>query len=289
MRGRVKDPEHLIDKIIRKKKLDPNSALQYSLTTYKKEVTDLVGIRALHLFKEDWFLLDRHIRSRWHVNMRPDSLPKAYVRMGDPDPTTLDYKRWGLETTDHPRGYRSVHYVVKEDNDWVEIQLRTLLEESWSEIDHRMQYPHNGSRSGAQYFFIFNRLIGAADEMGWFIQRYWNALNSRQDEDLQEEALVSALLPREIARLSKILATEQSTVEQAIGLRRGADGKTNDDDKSYLNWKDARSKAEEDTEFTRRMANSLMGTTETGRSLGNILYAGAAARWRLACSPPQMV
>ena len=51
---RVKDTKHLIEKIIRKnpKYLEAGNAL--SLNNYEREITDLMGIRILILFKEDW-------------------------------------------------------------------------------------------------------------------------------------------------------------------------------------------------------------------------------------------
>ena len=51
---RVKDTKHLIEKIIRKnpKYLETGNAL--SLENYEREITDLMGIRLLLLFKEDW-------------------------------------------------------------------------------------------------------------------------------------------------------------------------------------------------------------------------------------------
>ena len=51
---RVKDTKHLIEKIIRKnpKYLGAGDAL--SKNNYEKKITDLMGIRILLLFKEDW-------------------------------------------------------------------------------------------------------------------------------------------------------------------------------------------------------------------------------------------
>lgn len=51
-----------------------------------------------------------------------------------------------------------------------EIQVRTIFEEAWSEIDHTIRYPYNlDNPVFSQFLFIFNRLAGSADEMGTFI------------------------------------------------------------------------------------------------------------------------
>ena len=52
LKVRIKNPEHLIAKIIRKKLKSPE--LTFDVTSYEERITDLIGIRALHLFKGDW-------------------------------------------------------------------------------------------------------------------------------------------------------------------------------------------------------------------------------------------
>jgi len=53
----------------------------------------------------------------------------------------------------------------------VEIQVRTILEEAWSEIDHTIRYPYgDGKRTLSPCLLFLNRLLGNADEMGSFIK-----------------------------------------------------------------------------------------------------------------------
>lgn len=49
--SRVKDPEHLIAKIIRKKQDNYSKYSKLDKTNYEKFITDLIGIRCLVLFK----------------------------------------------------------------------------------------------------------------------------------------------------------------------------------------------------------------------------------------------
>ena len=53
IRYRVKDAEHLLAKIIRKKQNNHKKYRDLDKTNYEKFITDLIGIRCLVLFKED--------------------------------------------------------------------------------------------------------------------------------------------------------------------------------------------------------------------------------------------
>ncbi len=164
---RVKDTKHLIEKIIRKNPeyLDAGNAL--SLNNYEREITDLMGIRILLLFKEDWLNIHNYLMERYKTVLLEE--PFAYVREGD---DTHLYENKVKIKKEKP--YRSVHYVIKSDKGLaIEIQVRTLYEEAWSEIDHKLRYPYNlANEMLNNYINIMNRLTGMGDEMGSFIHNY---------------------------------------------------------------------------------------------------------------------
>ena len=59
---RVKDPDHLIEKIQRK-----TTAGRYiTIDNYSSEITDLVGIRVLHVFKDGWKEIDNYLRKKYN-------------------------------------------------------------------------------------------------------------------------------------------------------------------------------------------------------------------------------
>jgi ppGpp synthetase/RelA/SpoT-type nucleotidyltranferase len=166
---RVKDPEHLIQKIIRKK-LD-DSSLDFSVENYRTNITDLIGIRALHLFKEDWIQIHDFITGKWELREKPI----ANIRKGDSESFINEFKERGCEIKEHRFGYRSIHYLVQSQPTrnlhLAEIQVRTIFEEGWSEIDHRIRYPYDMDNPIlSQSLFIFNRLAGSADEMASFVR-----------------------------------------------------------------------------------------------------------------------
>ena len=164
---RVKDTKHLIEKIIRKnpKYLEVGNAL--SLKNYEQEITDLMGIRILLLFKEDWLEVHNYLMEKYKTVVLEE--PFAYVREGD---DTHLYENKIEIRKEKP--YRSVHYVIQSDKGVaIEIQVRTLYEEAWSEIDHKLRYPYNlANEMLANYINIMNRLTGVGDEMGTFIHSY---------------------------------------------------------------------------------------------------------------------
>lgn len=173
VRRRVKKPEHLLEKIIRKGK--KYLELKINVNNYRVIITDLIGIRVLHLFKMDWLAIHEEIMHLWDVK----ETPQVNIRKGDND--GVDFEKMveeaGCELIIRKYGYRSVHYLIgaplnKNQEILVEVQVRTVFEEAWSEIDHKIRYPYDTQNEIlSEYLAIFNRIVGSADEMGSFIKK----------------------------------------------------------------------------------------------------------------------
>ena len=179
VRYRIKDPEHLIGKIIRKKIIEKDSNI--TLENYKDEINDLIGLRALHLFKEGWETINDYIKQTWNLKQKP----VANYRKGDSESNISFYQEKGCDTKEHKYGYRSVHYLIEtqpaKQKYFAEIQVRTIFEEAWAEIDHTIRYPYDLENPiFYQFLLILNRLSGSADEMGSFIQYLKEELASRE-------------------------------------------------------------------------------------------------------------
>lgn len=140
LKVRMKDESHLKEKISRKlkngKELTPANILS--------AINDIAGIRVLHVhgkqFKQIHELIMRHANSKTVYQLHED--PKAYT--WDPDSVKY-FQKLGIEVELKETYYTSVHYVVKPNatsQTYCEIQVRTLLEETWGEMDHAMNYPH---------------------------------------------------------------------------------------------------------------------------------------------------
>ena len=169
VKSRIKDPDRLIEKIIRKtedRKLKYGEDFQFTLDNYKNEINDLIGIRVIHIFKDQWQDIHEFITKTWKVIE-----VTANVREGD---NTKKFEELDIEVRSRISGYRSVHYLVEfyPTNEKViaEIQVRTIFEEGYGEIDHRLRYSHvEIPEILKSNLLLFNRIAGSADEMASLI------------------------------------------------------------------------------------------------------------------------
>jgi ppGpp synthetase/RelA/SpoT-type nucleotidyltranferase len=217
VRVRIKNAKNLVRKVLRKRIEDASRDIRFE--NYRQEITDLIGIRALHLYKEDWLGIHGFVKEEWKI----EETPIAYIREGDSSQLTKSYEESGCEVKLHPRKYRSVHYLVNCPLSKIptvaEVQTRTLFEEAWSEIDHQINYPETvGDEVVAHYLELFNRYAGSADEMGSFLQIL---VANLQLQDLQSERIKAerdeALQKMEEAvNKSKMSETEKAELEEQL-------------------------------------------------------------------------
>lgn len=99
LKFRVKDPEHLLEKIIRKKLED--TSLHIRPLNYHETITDLIGVRALHLFKKDGMPIHEFITGNWELK----ETPTANIRKGDSNEMTKQFTDYGCVIKEHPFGY----------------------------------------------------------------------------------------------------------------------------------------------------------------------------------------
>ena len=179
---RVKDPEHLIDKAIRKR-ADKDDGRIITKDNYLDEIDDFIGLRILHLFKNDWEPVCKDILERFEFKEKP----KAYYREGDSEEYLKRCEELGLEPKAKKAGYRSIHFIAKVPffgrEFKCEIQVRTIFEDAWSEIDHLVRYPNNTDNELLNnYLLMFNSLAAQADDMGTFLMAMKTSLAAMQKE-----------------------------------------------------------------------------------------------------------
>ena len=73
-RYRTKTTEHLLEKVVRKKRENPEKFAKLDHTNFHKYATDLIGIRVFFLYREDWIHFHRYITSRFEND------PALYIR-----------------------------------------------------------------------------------------------------------------------------------------------------------------------------------------------------------------
>lgn len=138
--SRIKRPEQVVDKILRKPArfpagIDPVSFLH---------MYDTIGVRILVYFLSHLPLIDREIRSSGLFDISVEEPPVAYMSPERARLLSLDH----LQVEEKESGYRSVHYTLRlrqstvagEKRPWFELQVRTLAQDLWSSLEHHLGY-----------------------------------------------------------------------------------------------------------------------------------------------------
>ena len=166
-RFRVKKIDSLLVKIVKKKAfLSKEIQEDYDIEKYRnldasnyfKIITDISGIRILIRYREQWrqvheWLWDRYYKGdEWYLHDFVKDYktnegkafiaekPKVYYRNQQ---YRMFYEQIGKDIFDFrlsDEGYNSMHYLVNVDGKYIEIQLRTILDEAWGECTHDIVY-----------------------------------------------------------------------------------------------------------------------------------------------------
>ena len=155
---RVKDKEHLIEKIIRKSIENPDFIETYK--DYGKSVKDLIGMRALHLFKENWIDIHNFLSENWEFY----TTPRANYKKGDPQRLLDMYSAVGCELNEHRNGYRSIHYhlLIKPGRQEMvaEVQeMRAKVVQSEAEVPRAMAEAFRNGKLGVMDYYNMMNVI----------------------------------------------------------------------------------------------------------------------------------
>ena len=217
VRWRTKDPVHLLTKIVRKrkeaieKKDSTSKYLSINENNYKKIITDLIGLRAIYLFKFQWKLVDNFICNNFKINHdekiviyhAPEDDLKFYYEDGyekEVSGARLEYSRQKKSSK-----YRSTHYIIEANfpHDFkLEIQIRSILDEAWGEIDHFIRYPdHQNDEDLQRKMTILNGAINGCEELATnYIEDFQNkTLEVVKDIFLEEELAAGHVDQEELA------------------------------------------------------------------------------------------
>lgn len=176
VRSRIKPVSAIIEKCMRKRQ-DP------AKQNYEPEdVTDIVGIRFVTLFREDiievaklLLRMIKHEDQSAHSPFLKGALKEKIVyttaSIGDPEAITsrlraaFDSAGFPLlenEVKQVETGYSSVHLVAQISSRTagemqavpIEVQIRTVFEDAWGEIDHKLRYASNRQQVAAEKAFL---------------------------------------------------------------------------------------------------------------------------------------
>lgn len=123
VKSRVKSPESIFNKIIRK-------GYEFSLESIKENIRDIAGVRITCSFISDIYVL-------------------AEMLGKQKDITVVEYKDY-IENP-KPNGYQSLHLIVqipifmtdRTINTYVEIQIRTIAMDFWASLEHKIYYKYD--------------------------------------------------------------------------------------------------------------------------------------------------
>jgi putative GTP pyrophosphokinase len=145
VKSRIKDPEHLKDKLIRKaiEARESKKPFSYNQGNLFSKINDLAGYRIIHLHTRQFQEIDSELRKifeeeQWFIVEGPSA--KTWD-----DESRSYFQQIGVRVSESPNMYTSVHYIIKPNSSsklTCEIQVRTLMEEVWGEVDHAINYPH---------------------------------------------------------------------------------------------------------------------------------------------------
>lgn len=182
--GRVKGKDSLLCKVIdkRRENIEAFDSKYYDLDefNYDRIITDLVGIRLIINYRGKWLDVHRKIlemfplldQKLYEANPLLEhrtgerfqaEWPKVYYAQNDP---IQEYKNEGLYVKLKAIGYRGIHYILSYRGTYIELQLRTIYDEAWSECDHNYVYKKEENRSHdalVQLSKILNRLTHLSD------------------------------------------------------------------------------------------------------------------------------
>lgn len=169
-RFRIKRTGSLLAKILRKCG-DREEAI--TVDNYFREISDLLGIRILYIFKEDYWPVHVQLMKAYKEQLVEDI--KLKLKTGDDEEM---YRRlldkYNNVKPEYNKMYRSIHYTINANTDNIlkspklEIQTRTIFEEGWSEINHQLVYKKGecitpGLNKTSR---VLSELVGTCDLIG---------------------------------------------------------------------------------------------------------------------------
>lgn len=180
-RFRIKEINSLLLKIVKKKAFlskeiqddyDIEKYRELNSENYYKIITDISGIRILIRYREQWqqvhdLLWKKYYKGdEWYLkdfvkdyksNVGKSFIaekPKVYYRNQN---DRIFYEQIGKDIFDFHQsdeGYNSIHYLINIDGKYIEIQMRTILDEAWSECTHDIVYKSTNKAQIAELEYL---------------------------------------------------------------------------------------------------------------------------------------
>lgn len=140
---RIKDPDHLRSKLIRKAQQLPDGTIDViGPDSLFQRVPDLAGIRLVHLHTEQMKEIHSAILDIL-AEQKLELLEDPQANCWDVEYEQL-FEGFGIKARARESMYTTVHYVIAANQKTkisCELQVRTLMDEVWGEVSHKVNYP----------------------------------------------------------------------------------------------------------------------------------------------------
>jgi len=215
--SRIKRPEQVVDKILRKPDQFPAGMRPESF----KKMYDTIGLRVIVYFLRHIPLLDRDFRSSDMIEISDVERPVAYMGVHEARILSLDH----IGQEQKESGYRSVHYLVRlkrsrvpEDKRPIfELQVRTAAQDLWSTLEHHLGYkPTKRTHSMAKsQLRILSGLLRVVDENFNLLYEELNSIHDDRHYSTADE-LNAELLPMVLSEVG--LSCNQRDINNILTL-----------------------------------------------------------------------
>jgi putative GTP pyrophosphokinase len=195
--SRIKRPEQVVDKIYRKPDRFPAGLEVVSF----RSMHDALGVRIVVYFLSHLPLIDRELRASDRFEISAAESPTAYMRASQVKLLSLDH----LRAEEKESGYAAIHYIVRlsdssvveGERPWFEVQVQTVAQELWSEMEHHLGYKP-GKRthiSARRQLRIMARMLGAIDDNFDLLYDELNRYQEEQEYDDGDDLSAGNLAP----------------------------------------------------------------------------------------------
>lgn len=177
--GRVKDKEECIRKFNRKYRTQlESSSTPYSI---KDHITDLIGLRVVCLYEDDIDKVKKCFEEHFDVIDVTDKISQIEKTEG-----SFGYKGLHLDLKLNAARQPLPEYGIYADFRF-EVQIRTIIQDSWSVLDHKIQYKKSIPNGLRRRINTLAALFELADREFREIRN--STIEAIEKEELSEEAL----------------------------------------------------------------------------------------------------
>jgi putative GTP pyrophosphokinase len=193
VKSRLKSPESIFKKVQRK-------GYDFTISSIKENIKDIAGIRITCSFKSDIYELSRMIANQKDIRI-------------------IEYKDYIKNPK--PNGYQSLHMILeipifmsdREEQTFVEVQIRTIAMDFWASLEHKIYYKYNKE--------VPTRMISElkdAAEMAAHLDRKMEGLHKEilamKEADALEDELTLLSMEKENFSLPAI----ETFIEKKLGI-----------------------------------------------------------------------